>query len=136
KTWQKKSAGLGYPGNMDSYRLQLQPDGTLYCSITAKRTGNRYDAPGGLWRSRDAGETWECLTDRLKPTWLLDYAVHPTNAQVLYLCTGQTPQGPGGIFKTEDGGKTWRSLSIPFGGETGSGDGEICAPILHPRDPN
>jgi photosystem II stability/assembly factor-like uncharacterized protein len=135
-TWARKSAGLGYPGNRNIYRLNLCPDGTLFCSITGKRTGNRYEPPGGLWRSRDGGESWQSVTDSLKPVWALDYAVNPVNPKIIYLCTGSTPgQGIGRVYKTTDGGATWQPLRLPITGSDSS-EVEMFAPVLHPQDPN
>jgi photosystem II stability/assembly factor-like uncharacterized protein len=138
-TWIEKSAGLGYPGNRNVYRLDLRPDGTLFCSITGKRSGNRYGAPGGIWRSRDGGETWEGVTESLKPIWMLDYAVNDRNPRILYLCTGTTPsQGRGALYKTTDGGRTWRKLplDVTAGNSADSSEVEMFAPALHPLNPD
>src|SRR5438105_3029539 len=79
--------------------------GTVYVGIE----------PAELFRSRDAGETWECLHIRRLPEaadWSLPYsprsgalrtiALHPTNPLIIY---GGVEQG--GVIKSNDGGKTW-----------------------------
>lgn len=136
RTWVKKSKGLGYPGNAHVYVLRLHPDGTLFCSITGKRDGRRFDVPGGLWRSRDGGETWEPVTDGLKLYWVMDFAVHPWDSRIIYLCASDAPgRGGGGIYKTVDGGRTWRKLNVRFPPEYLSYV-HTFAPILHPENPD
>jgi photosystem II stability/assembly factor-like uncharacterized protein len=144
--WTATASRPGYPGNPDVYRLQLLPDGALLCAVTARRTGNVYNVPGGLWRSRDGGERWECLTDSLRPFGMVDYTVDPRDPRTMYLCTAQVSDRRGGeepgdrrpgLFRTTDDGKTWTQLPVPLAG--GAGDGgeiECFAPILHPADPH
>ncbi|MCA1596894.1 MAG: hypothetical protein LC772_10795, partial [Chloroflexi bacterium] len=135
-TWVDKSTGLGYPGNLNSYRLQLSADGLLYCSVAMRRVnGNHYPVPGGLWRSRDGGDTWECATDSLKPSGMIDFALDPRDTRTMYLCQMSTPAGElGGAYKTVDGGQNWRKLPLKV--RTDEPYVHAFTPILHPRDPN
>jgi photosystem II stability/assembly factor-like uncharacterized protein len=71
--------------------------------------------PAELFRSRDAGETWECLHIRRLPAatdWSLPYsprsgalrtiALHPADPRIIY---GGVEQG--GVVKSTDGGASW-----------------------------
>jgi photosystem II stability/assembly factor-like uncharacterized protein len=71
--------------------------------------------PAELFRSRDSGETWECLHIRRLPgaaDWSLPYsprggalrtiALHPTDPRIIY---GGVEQG--GVVKSTDGGESW-----------------------------
>ncbi|MEN6346495.1 MAG: hypothetical protein ABFE16_14440 [Armatimonadia bacterium] len=116
KTWVLKSQGLGNPGNLHVFMLQLHPvTGELFCSITANRLqeGNRATFPvvGGLWKSSDGAETWTDLTRDLKLHWPNSFAVHPTEPNTIYLTAATIPGGAeGGVYKTTDGGRTWQRL--------------------------
>lgn len=116
KTWLPRSQGLGYPGNLHAFMLQLHPvTGDLYCSITANRIqeGNRATFPvvGGLWKSTDGAETWTDITASLKLHWPNSFVVHPTDPNTIYLTAATIPGGPeGGVYKTTDGGASWERL--------------------------
>ena len=50
---------------------------------------------GGLWRSEDNGANWENMnTDNQLPfCGVADVATHPTNSDIVYLCTGDGDYG-------------------------------------------
>jgi photosystem II stability/assembly factor-like uncharacterized protein len=128
-TWVKKSTGLGAPEDMRVYRLILHKDGTLFALITAKRQGRAFVSLGpGLYRSRDGGESWECITksigvgQELAPAllWPKDFAVDPESSQVILVgaadarkLVGQelAPVQQGGLYRTTDGGQTWKRVA-------------------------
>ncbi len=71
---------------MRVYRLFLHPDGALFALITAKRQGRDYLKEGvGLYRSRDGGENWECITKSLGLLWPKDFSVSPKSSKVIFL---------------------------------------------------
>ncbi|MCD6506795.1 hypothetical protein J7M22_09240 [Candidatus Poribacteria bacterium] len=136
KSWTRKSNGLGNPGNMHVYSLRLHPDGTLFCLITGKRDGVDFPVPGGLWMSRDGGESWHPIADSLNLYWPMGFAVHPKDSRIIYLCASDAPRlGGGGLYKTTDGGKTWRKLDVYFPPEYLSYV-HTFTPVIHPNDPN
>ncbi len=68
-------------------------------------------AGGGVWRSDDSGETWRSIFDK-GPQSIGAVAVAPSNAEVMYIGTGQPEvrydvQSGAGVYKSADGGKTW-----------------------------
>jgi hypothetical protein len=73
-------------------------------------------ASGGIWKSKDAGDTWTPIADFLANTAVNSLALDPTNSQVLYAGTGEgylnidATRGQG-IFKSIDGGTSWRQLA-------------------------
>ena len=74
---------------------------------------------GGLWRTTDAGASWEPLTDTLASLGISGIAVTPSNPDEIYILTGIGDDGIGsffsymqiapslGVMKSEDGGTTW-----------------------------
>lgn len=70
-------------------------------------------ATGGVWKTTDAGQTWNPLTDLLPVLSLSSLVLDPTNPDVLYAGTGERFQqgwSGAGIFKTTDGGQSWIQL--------------------------
>lgn len=72
---------------------------------------------GGLWKSTDAGDSWQVLTDNLPAIGASGLAIDYTNPDVMYLATGD---GDGsdtysfGVLKSVDGGATWETTSLIF----------------------
>ncbi len=113
RTWVKKSKGLGAPENMRVYRLLLHHDGTLFALITAKRKDRTFLTQGaGLYRSRDGGESWQCITTSVRLLWPKDFAVHPESSEVIFVGAADAGrQEQGGLYRTTDGGKSWRRVA-------------------------
>jgi photosystem II stability/assembly factor-like uncharacterized protein len=116
-TWASRSAGLGAPGvNVRACRIVLHPDGTLFVLVTGKRgaDGGLMKEGVGLYRSCDAGRSWEPVTRGLNVRWLTDYAVDPRDSGVLYLAVCDDPERgakEGGLYKSVDGGRSWTRIS-------------------------
>ena len=75
-------------------------------------------ASGGLWKSEDAGQYWENITDgQLNVGSIGAVAIAPSNPQVMYIGTGE-PQlrhdvsYGDGMYKSGDGGKTWQHIGL------------------------
>jgi photosystem II stability/assembly factor-like uncharacterized protein len=87
-------------------------------------TGALYAADGRtLLTSPDAGETWSHSELPFALNEQSAIAVHPTDAQVLYLPLAD------GVAKSEDGGQSWRTLT------TGLGNTAVAHIVPHPDDP-
>lgn len=70
----------------------------------------------GVFRTRDAGKTWERVLFVDPNTGAADIAMDPNNSNILFAGMWQTEAersgGPGsGIYASRDGGDTWRKLS-------------------------
>ncbi len=111
-TWEKKSNGLGNPGNMHCLRLRFSADGTkLYCLITAIRNGSNFPVAGGLWVTTDGGDSWKDASASAKFYRATDFALDPKNPNTIYVNASSYPgHSVGGIYKTTDGGATWTRL--------------------------
>src|SRR6516165_3245345 len=89
---------------------------------------------GGVWRSTNAGRTWNPIFDSQNVASIGAIAVAPSNPQVVYVGTGEADmrdsiQFGDGMYKTTDGGKSWTHLGL----ETTRQIGRV---IVNPRDPN
>ena len=109
------------PSNQGGRTRQLVIDPTDANIMYAAAVG------GGVWKSTDAGASWNQLTDLLLPNIaVVSLAMDPKNPQVLYAGTGEgvfngdAIRGAG-MFKTTDGGATWAPLAatVPPNGVAG-----------------
>ena len=65
---------------------------------------------GGLWVTKDGGQTWSTNTDSLSSLGISSIAVDPSRPDTIYLGTGDRDAGDSygrGIYKSTDGGQTW-----------------------------
>lgn len=139
-TWVKKSDGLGNAGNLHAMRIRIHPKtGDIYCMITGFRKGSTFPVPGGLWVSKNGGDSWTDVTASNKFPRPTDFAMDPNDDKVIYVNASTIPGAEiGGIFKTTDGGASWKRLL------TDADFGKWCSPSyyegstvnLHPDDAN
>jgi photosystem II stability/assembly factor-like uncharacterized protein len=74
-------------------------------------------AVGGVWKSVNHGVSFVPVFDEQPTASIGDIAIHPTNADIVYVGTGepnnrQSASFGDGIYKTTDGGKTWKHLGL------------------------
>jgi len=74
-------------------------------------------AGGGVYRTEDAGENWEPITNTLSHLPIGDVVFDPTNPEIIYVGTGDTNiPGTvwigGGIYKSVDGGETFEYIGL------------------------
>jgi len=74
-------------------------------------------AGGGVWRSKDAGTTWECISDGYFGGSIGAIAVSESDPNVIYVGEGeQTLRGNvssgWGVWKSSDAGKTWIHIGL------------------------
>jgi photosystem II stability/assembly factor-like uncharacterized protein len=72
---------------------------------------------GGVWKTPNAGVTWEPLFDGQPIASIGALAVAPSNSQVIYAGTGESDirsalSSGDGIYKSSDGGKTWVNVGL------------------------
>lgn len=105
-TWTKLANGLpnGLVGKGNVGVTPANPN-RLYLLYEAK-------PGGGLYRSDDAGATWQFINGQpsliTRPFYYVTLTADPTNADVVYA-------GAEGFFKSTDGGRTFRNFPTPHG---------------------
>ncbi|NER17960.1 thrombospondin type 3 repeat-containing protein [Spongiivirga citrea] len=70
---------------------------------------------GGLWKSTDAGTTWNTTTDALPQIGVSGIAIDPNDSNIIYIATGDDDAGDSvsaGVFKSIDGGSTWNQTGL------------------------
>ena len=107
-------------------------------TVTGVTTNNNLyymgTAGGGVWKTSDAGNTWECISDGYFGGSIGAIAVSESDPNVLYVGEGeQTLRGNvssgNGLWKSMDAGKTWNFIGL-------EGSEHIARIRIHPKDPN
>ncbi len=91
-------------------------------------------ASGGLWKTINAGTTFEPIFDQQPLQSIGAVAVAPSNPDVIYAGTGEgnprnTQTSGKGVFKSLDGGMSWQFIGLPE-------SRNIHRIIIHPTDEN
>ncbi|MEO7104520.1 MAG: glycoside hydrolase [Gemmatimonadaceae bacterium] len=89
---------------------------------------------GGVWKTTDAGRTWDPIFDAESTGSIGTLAIAPSDPNIIYVGSGEGLRRPDlstgdGIYKSTDAGKTWRHLGLRDGQQ-------IASIIIDPRDPN
>jgi photosystem II stability/assembly factor-like uncharacterized protein len=91
-------------------------------------------ASGGVWKSVNAGTTWEPIFDHQSTSSIGDIAIAPSNPEIVWVGTGEannqrSSSWGDGVYKSENGGKTWTNMGL----RTSQHIGRI---VVHPANPN
>jgi len=89
---------------------------------------------GGVWKTTDAGRTWQPIFDDQPTGSIGDIAVAPSDPNVVYVTSGEGLHRPDlstgdGVYKSTDAGRTWTHLGL-------RGGQQIPRVAVDPRDPN
>ena len=89
---------------------------------------------GGVWRTNDAGRTWNPIFDSQDIGSIGAIAVAPSNPQIIYVGTGEADMRSDisygdGMYRSSDGGKTWSHIGL-------EDTRQIARVIVNPRDPD
>ncbi len=66
---------------------------------------------GGVWKTTNAGRTWEPIFDQAHVASIGDLVVAPSDPNVIYVATGEQTDG-NGLWKSTDAGATWINLGF------------------------
>ncbi len=90
---------------------------------------------GGVWKTEDAGQYWECISDGFFKTGSVGaLAVSEVDPNVIYAGMGEATiridvSHGDGVYKSTDAGRTWRHIGLD--------DTRHIGKIrIHPRDPD
>ncbi len=104
-------------------------------AVPAQRPHTFYAAAasGHLWKTENNGQTFEPLFENEKVFSIGDIAVAPSDADVLYLGSGEANNSRStywgdGVYKSTDAGKTWTNVGLKESHHIGR-------IVVHPKDP-
>ena len=89
---------------------------------------------GGVWKTEDAGRTWEPIFDHEPIASIGAIAVAPSDPNVVYVGTGEADMRSqisfgDGMYKSTDAGKTWSHIGL-------DNTRQIGRVLVDPRNPN
>ena len=72
---------------------------------------------GGVWRTENAGTTWNSVFEHQPVASIGALAVAPSNPKVIYAGTGESDirsdlSSGNGVYKSMDGGQTWKNVGL------------------------
>lgn len=125
KAMQARAIGpAGMSGRVTAIDVVLRDPAVIYAGT----------ASGGLWRSRNAGISWEPIFDDQPVHSIGALAVNQSNPDVIWVATGEgnprnSANAGNGIYKSIDGGRSWAHLGL-------ENSRTIHRLILHPTNPD
>src|SRR5689334_16914294 len=103
---------------------------------------------GGVWRTDDAGRTWQPIFDSVNVGSIGAIAIAPSNPKIIYVGSGEADmrsdiaQGIG-MFRSGDGGASWQAIGLSDTQQIGkilvdprNPDVLLVAALGHPYGPN
>ncbi|PTM11122.1 MAG: glycosyl hydrolase, partial [Bacteroidetes bacterium] len=91
---------------------------------------------GGVWKTTDAGTTWDNISDGFfNTTGIGDVTVAPSDSNIIYVGTGEGPvrgvktSHGDGVYKSTDAGETWKHVGL-------EATRHISRVFVHPKNPN
>jgi photosystem II stability/assembly factor-like uncharacterized protein len=122
RTWKN----MGLPNSEHIAKFLIDPRNSNVVYVASQ--GPLWSPGGdrGLYKSTDAGQTWESILTISENTGITDIVFDPRNPDVIYAASYQRRRNVGiligggpeaGIYKTEDAGQNWKKLTngIPTG---------------------
>ena len=111
-------------GRIDDIAVDENNPSTFYIAL----------ATAGIWKTTNNGTTWTPIFDEYPVASIGDIALAPSNAEIIYVGTGepnnrQSSSFGAGMYKSTDGGKKFAYIGLK---ETQS----IGRVVVHPKDPN
>lgn len=91
-------------------------------------------ASGGLWKTVNAGTTWESIFNGQSSISMGEVALTPGNPDIVWLGTGEqnsvrSSQFGDGVYRSDDAGKSWRHMGL-------TGSRHIGRILIHPENPD
>src|SRR6266851_5365663 len=89
---------------------------------------------GGVWKTTDAGNTWDPLFEKQTTSSIGAIAVSDSDPNVIYVGSGEACirgniSFGDGVYRSNDGGKTWNNIGL-------KDTHHIGAVIVHPTNPD
>ncbi len=104
--------------------------------IQEPRTFYMGSTGGGVWKTTDAGASWQNISDdaHFATASIGAIDVSDSDPDIVYVGTGSEAIRSNvsigkGIYKSADAGKSWKFVGLPDAGQIGS-------IVIHPTDPN
>ncbi len=106
RTWQDMEVGRYSPTTYGrDVKVSPQDARTFYAALSVAAASH----DGGVYRSQDAGATWQRFDKVQVHGTIMSIGLHPKDPRQVYLGARYN----GEIFGTQDGGVTWHAMPLP-----------------------
>ena len=120
------ATGLETAGSIGRVVIDPEDDNTVFVAAMGELFTNSPNR--GIYRTKDAGSSWEQVLFQSDSTGGIDLAIHPTDGNIVYAAMWERIRKPynrqyggetSGLFRSIDGGDTWEELlgGLPTDGE-------------------
>jgi len=144
RTWERCSRGLdcgsgtstAHGPNTHMVEVKVHPTGTVFALKTKYiRPDYIIKNDGGLWKSTDGGDNWECISTNVADcppvSWIdsagehswadpISFVLDPLDVDHIWVCAQNCNNGKvqGGLYETTDGGRNWTRILRIYGALT------------------
>ena len=111
-SWTNVTDGFFGVGSVGSIRVAPSDTNVIYVGTGSASTRGNISVGDGMYRSDDAGKTWEHVGLR-HAGQIGALAIHPEDSDLVYAAALGYIFGPNderGIYRTKDGGQTWEQV--------------------------
>ncbi len=115
ETWDRVLFANRDAGAVDLILEPGNPDVMYASTWNVRRTPYNFSSGGpgsALWKSKDAGKTWDNLTEKANlpegPVGIIGVTVSPVNPKRVYALIEAKD---GGVFRSDDAGESWKKMS-------------------------
>jgi len=129
-TWESISDGY-FGGSIGAVAVSKSDPNVIYVGEGEQTLRGNVSSGKGVWRSTDAGDTWQYLGLR-ESEHISRIRIHPTNPDIVYVAAiGNLwkPNTMRGVYRSQNGGKTWERI-LYVSDKAGAGD-----LVLDPNNP-
>ena len=106
KTWQDMEVGRFSPTTYGrDVKASPHDPNTLYCALSVAAASH----DGGVYRSRDAGESWERFDKVQVHGTIMSIGLHGSDPDQVYIGA----RYDGEVFGTRDAGASWQAMPLP-----------------------
>ncbi|NKB86724.1 MAG: hypothetical protein GKS06_00685 [Acidobacteria bacterium] len=111
-------------GRVEAIAVDPRDGATMYVGAGA----------GNLWKTENAGTTWQPIFDREGTFSIGDVTLAPSDPDVIWVGTGEVLMARSsyagfGVYRSDDGGDSWRHLGL-------EDTHHIARVVVHPEDPD
>lgn len=133
KSWKNISDGFFNTGSVGAIAVSESDPNVVYVGMgEAPVRGVMTSHGDGVYKSTDAGQTWEHLGLNMTRQ-ISKIAVHPDNPDVVFVGAQGSPYGANeerGIYRSTDGGKNWTKVHYV---DANSGISDLSMDMKNPR---
>lgn len=120
-TWQNISDGY-FGGSVGAVAVSESDNNVIYVGMGEKTIRGNVSSGDGIWKSENAGKTWNNITPKKMPEWMMINCIEidPFTKGGAYIVGTKYKTGDylPYIYKTENYGKSWKLIVNGIGNES------------------